>query len=230
MTRLITSLAALCLASTAVIRAADEPANLYVKAGFALSQGDSRDMTRNGRGTTVECGVVLSPSRWDGLQARLYLGLMNLNGDRDFKPWYRADVGNGSERISYDAFQALPEDTRKNASIFEQRFSYDLRSTFAGLDIVWPFRVADHAVSVFTGPSLHQWFVDRLNPAQPEGDRAWRAGWRLGASCQVAERVQVELAYVQSEWRSRTPNVMPYEQGANPSRPGYISATASYRF
>ncbi len=230
MTRPMTAITALGLACASFAQAAEEPRNLYVKGGLALSQGDSRDMTGNGRGYTVEFGTVFAPTRWDGLQARLYAGVMNLKGDPAFQPWLRVDVGNGPETMAYTAFQALPDATRQSASVLEQRFSYDLRSTFAGLDIVWPFTVADRAVSVFTGPSLHQWFVDRLNPARPEADREFRAGWRLGATCQVAEQTQLELAYVQSEWRSKDTTKMPYEKGANPSRPGYLSLTATYRF
>lgn len=227
MTRLLISIASLTLLAAPL---AAQDSAFYVKGGLTLSQGDSRDMTQNGHGTTVEVGTVLTPSRWDGLQARLYTGVMTLKGDSGFRPWVRADVGNGPEYLSYAAFQALPADTRSSATILEQKFAYDIRGTFVGADIVWPFSLADRAVSVFTGPSLHQWFVDRLNPAQAEADRAFRAGWRLGVTCQVAAATQLELTYVHSEWRSKDVTKMPYEKGANPSRPGYLSMTASYRF
>lgn len=227
MTRKLTSLALMLLVPATLATAAEEPHDYYVKAGFTSAQGNARDMTRNGHGYSVELGTIFSPKDWDGVQGRVYLGITTMKGDHGFKPWLKT-ANHG--QILYTDFLALDPDVQSADTIYEQRFSYDLRGNIVGFDLMYPFKVGDRNVTIFTGPSLHQWAVERVSPYAPQADRNFRGGWRLGVSTEVAERTSIELNYVLTEWRSKQSTDMPFEQGANPSRPAYITLTASYRF
>jgi len=227
MTNKLTSLALMLLVPATLATAAEEPHDYYIKAGFTSAQADARDMTRNGHGYSVELGTVFAPQSWDGVQGRAYVAITTMKGDHGFKPWLRtANQGH----ILYSDFLALDPAAQSSDTIYEQRFSYDLRGNVVGMDVMYPFQVANRKMTVFTGPSLHQWAVERVSPYMPQPDRSLRAGWRLGLSTEVCERTSVELNYVITEWRSKQSSDMPYEVGGNPSRPAYITLTASYRF
>lgn len=109
-------------------------------------------------------------------------------------------------------------------------YTYNLRGDFIGADVIYtPWEKAP--VHVFTGPVFTQYYIERIQSISPQvGDRAFKVGWRLGASYDINQAWQLGLAYTQTEWRSRDVGTVPYEQGFNPSRPAYISVTASYRF
>lgn len=210
MKRTTIMIAGLALAAAATPLSAGDPLNLYVKGGLVSSQGDARDMTNNGRGFTLELGYNGAPESWKGLQYRVYAGTVSMLGDSAFKPWFRVDPGDGT--------------------VLEQKFSYDLRGNFLGFDMIHPIKVGNQSFTAFLGPSLHQWFVTRLNPNEAQADRNWRAGWRLGLGYPVTKDVDLNLTYVFTEWRSKDSATMPYEKGGNPSRPAYLTLTASYHF
>ncbi|GLH71756.1 hypothetical protein GETHLI_02580 [Geothrix limicola] len=230
MKRTAIMIAGLALAAAATPLFAEGPLNLYVKGGLVSSQGDARDMTNNGHGYTLEFGYTGAPESWKGLQYRVYAGMVTMPGDAGFKPWLRVDQGNGSEVIPYSEYQAMSASQQSSMTVFEQKFSYDLRGNFFGFDMIHPFTVGSQSFTAFLGPSLHQWFVTRVNPNATQGDRNWRAGWRLGLGYPVTKDVDLNLAYVFTEWRSKNSATMTYEKGGNPSRPAYLTLTASYHF
>lgn len=230
MKRTTIMIAGLALAAAATPLSAGEPLNLYVKGGLVSSQGDARDMTNNGRGYTLEFGYHGAPESWKGLEYRVYAGMVSMLGDSAFKPWLRVDQGNGSEVIPYAQYQALTASQQSAITVFEQKFSYDLRGNFFGFDMIHPIKVGNQSFTAFLGPSLHQWFVTRLNPKEAQADRNWRAGWRVGIGYPVTKDVDLNLTYIFTEWRSKDTATMPYEKGGNPSRPAYLTLTASYHF
>lgn len=230
MKRTTIMIAGLALAATATPLLAEGPLNLYIKGGLVSSQGDTRDMTGNGRGYTLELGYIGAPASWDGLQYRVYGGMVSIPGDSGFSPWLRVDRGNGSETIPYSEYQALTPSQQSGMAVFERKFSYDVRGHFFGFDMIHSVKVGNIPFNVFLGPSLHQWFVTRVNPNEAQGDRNWRAGWRVGLGYPVAKNVEVNLTYVFTEWRSKDAATMPYEKGGNPSRPAYLTLAGAYRF
>jgi hypothetical protein len=117
-----------------------------------------------------------------------------------------------------------------NRDTHGREFTYNLRGNILGGDLI--YKPWDNLpVRIFTGPCFTQYYIERLQSVSPQmGDRSFKIGWRLGASYEVQKNWQLGLAYTQTEWRSRADSDEPYEAGINPSRPAYVSLTATYRF
>jgi hypothetical protein len=202
--------------------------DFYIKGGFASPQGDSRDMTHDSKGFTFEGGYVVTPKLWDG-EVRFYVGYVKMGGDTKFKPWIQGTDGDGNPvHMDYGQFSALTASEQKAYTITEQKFTYDLTGHTFGIDFAFPFKAFGKNFSVFTGPSLHQWYVVKTNPKETLHERNVKTGWRLGTTYKHDEHLEFSLAYTATEWRSVAEQ--PFEQGANPSRPCYLSLTAGYRF
>jgi len=229
MNRHFTTLALMLItASVACFAEEADWKNVYIKGGFASPQGDSRDMTNKSKGFTFEAGYIVTPTSWEG-EVHFYVGYVKMGGDANYDSWLRGYDPNGNiVKISNAAYQALPTATQANYTILEQKFTYDMTGHTYGVDFVFPFKVCDKNITVFTGPSLHQWYMVQLNPKMPIMERNLKTGWRLGTTYRQNEHLEYSVAYTQTEWRSSS--TQPFEQGANPSRPAYLSLTASYRF
>jgi len=201
--------------------------DFYIKGGIVSPQGDSRDMTQDTKGFTFEAGYIVKPTLWPG-EVHFYLGYVKMGGNNKFKPWVKGAGPDGPFKMDYDKFQAMPASQQGDYSIYEQKFSYDMTGHVFGMDFVFPFEACSKKFSVFTGPSLHQWYMVKTNPQQAITERNLKAGWRLGGTYRHNDQVEFSVTYTATEWRSTDQEV--FEMGANPSRPSYLSITAGYRF
>jgi hypothetical protein len=216
------------LAGASSVASAGDWDNYYLKAGYANPQADSRDMThRTLKGFTVEGGYIFHPTSWQG-EVRAYFEYVKMGGDGGYQPWvsgYDAK-GNQIDHLPYSTYANDP--AMSSYTIKEQHFSYDMTGHVFGVDFCFPFEVQGQNFSVFTGPSLHTWHMVRLSPMRTEGDRSLKAGWRLGLDYHLSQHMDLSTTYTATEWRSSSD--MPFEQGGNPSRPAYLSITATYKF
>ncbi|WLT30678.1 outer membrane beta-barrel protein [Geothrix sp. PMB-07] len=107
--------------------------------------------------------------------------------------------------------------------------TYNLASNALGIDLV--YKIEGTPVNLFTGPSFHQWQVERRggNPVTAnQGDQNWKLGWRLGCKYLINEDWSLSASFTQTQWRSRADE--DYVPGLNPSRPAYWSLQVNYRF
>lgn len=116
---------------------------------------------------------------------------------------------------------------KKNAEPVQ---TYDLAANVAGVDMIFKPFDRMKALSIFTGPSIHQWQVEKKNIEgyAGMGQQDWRLGWRMGMGYDLDAAWKVTLSFTQTEWRSNANEE--YVPGLNPSRPAYWSMAAHYRF
>jgi opacity protein-like surface antigen len=107
--------------------------------------------------------------------------------------------------------------------------TYQMLAWYGGIDLVyknprgWP-------INLTLGPSFHVWNVEEMfTPEDPDqSEQSLKLGWRGGVAYEINERLNVELSYTMSEWRSRQGEA--FQPGLNPSRPVYFSLKVSYKF
>jgi hypothetical protein len=134
-----------------------------------------------------------------------------------------APKGYGVAFNAYLGHQILPGKDVKDTT------TYNLAANLVGIDLVYKFDGCP--VSVFTGPSFHQWQVEQRGATADQanmGDQNWKLGWRLGLSYTITQEWSLSAAFTQTHWRSR--DDLDYVQGLNPSRPAYFSLMANYKF
>lgn len=209
-----------------VLPALAQDMTVVFKGGLVSPQGDARDLTHKSRGFTLEAGLRVYPKAWGGTVGfQPYAGMVKVDGDRDFKAWVKYNDGTVGGPIPTTGY--TPDVVE---SIVDQKYTYNLRGDFAGFDIL--YKPWDHLpLHIHTGPLLTQYYIERLQPFEAAmGDATPKLGYRAGVSYDLDKQWQVHLTYTQTEWHSRNNKVLPYEQGFNPSRPAYVSLTASYSF
>jgi outer membrane receptor protein involved in Fe transport len=125
----------------------------------------------------------------------------------------------GVEFLVYGGWKKLPA-----ANPAPGKATYQLDGPYAGFDVVYkPWKSLP--LTLTTGPSTHVWGVTEQGvPDGRKGDRGLKLAWRAGLGYDLNDAWSLGLKYTQSEWRS-TP-----DEGIAPSRPAYLSLTASYRF
>jgi len=122
--------------------------------------------------------------------------------------------------------------------------TYRMMGWYGGFDIVyknprgWP-------VNLTIGPSFHIWNVEKayvIGNTNNDG-QGIKLGWRGGVAYVINDKLNVELSYAMSEWRSRnnalgtqlsnppmTSDYWRFQPGFNPSRPSYFSLKVFYKF
>lgn len=199
---------------------------VVIKGGLISPQGDARDLTHTSKGYTLEMGLRMVPEIWGGTVAFMpYAGLVKADGDPKFRAWVKYNDGTVGGPLPAGNYTPGVIST-----IVDQKYTYNLRGDYAGFDVIYkPW--SNLPVHIHTGPILTQYFIERLQPYEvPMGDATTKIGWRVGATYDLDKQWQIGVAFTQTEWHSRSKAVLPYEQGFNPSRPAYLSFTASYGF
>jgi len=188
----------------------------------------------------VAVGAMALPSSAQDSQLVLKFGLVNTQGDaRDMtqkafgftlEGGYKFTPAAWGGNVEFMPYVGIVK-VAGNPDTKGRPYTYNLRGDIVGGDVIYkPW--AKLPVHIFTGPVFTQYYIERVQAETlPQmGDRSFKLGWRLGASYDIAKEWQVGVTYTQTEWRSRDVGTIPYEEGFNPSRPAYVSLTASYHF
>jgi len=107
--------------------------------------------------------------------------------------------------------------------------TYQMLAWYGGIDLVyknpkgWP-------INLTLGPSLHLWNVSEMfTPDDPnQSEQGIKLGLRGGVAYEINNKLNVELSYTLSEWKSTQGD--PAQPGMNPSRPVYFSLKVFYKF
>lgn len=191
------------LALLSALPMAAQTTGLTATLGLVRPQGDASYMTQKTFGYALEAGYRMAPPLLDGAELRPYAGIVQVKGNAGFQGWHT--------------------DT-------EQRYSYDMRATIYGLDVLFPFTAGGQSLHAITGPSIHHWYVTRVQGGIAQGNTRARAGWRAGLGWDIKPNLTATVLYTVSEWRTKAPDTLVYEPGANPSRPAYLTMAATWRF
>lgn len=187
---------------------------------------------------TLLAGLLLSlPALAEDGKLVLSGGILNPHGDaldltqQTMRGWgFTAGYefqpeGYGTRFLAYVGHMKMPG--KKNVT---DRKVYDLAANVVGLDLIYTPFESLKALSLFGGPSVHQWQVEEkgLQGFAGQGQQDWRLGWRAGVGYELNPTWRFTAAFTQTEWRSTTS--IDYTPGLNPSRPAYVSLMAHYRF
>jgi len=202
----LTAIAILLAASTALCaQEGDKAYRNYLALGPTFAQGNARDLTQNANGI----------NSWT---AEMGIEFYNPIARIHMRPNFGMAKMYGVKKPD-----TWPYPTHR------------MLAWYGGIDLVyknpkgWP-------VNLTMGPSFHVWNVERMYVAgrTDQDEQSVKLGWRGGVAYEINDKLNVELSYTLSEWRSRNrdQNSVNYQfqPGLNPSRPVYFSLKVFYKF